>query len=268
MSALTHLALILFSLVLLPAQAASSYDNALSYQPEQQILPTLPVLEQKALAENKLLLVALGASWCHDSVALLERFAEPTLAAALAERFEIVLVDVAYLQYGQATTTRYQLPLYYGTPTVMIIDPSNRQLLNKPDLMQWTNAASFDEGAYQQYFLTTHFKQQFAATQQPALTEAAQQHIRDFEEQQAATLAMGYQHLSPLLAAYETDPQADRTEFMAVWDEVKRFRGSIIADVQALQQAAMLDAHSPLKIPSYNEFSFLKPADADKEKTN
>ncbi|MCF4007850.1 thioredoxin family protein [Rheinheimera sp. UJ63] len=265
MSTLTQLALILFCLLLFPVPAASAQDSALRYQPEQQILPTLPVLEQKALAENKLLLVALGASWCHDSVALLEHFAEPTLAAALAERFEIVLVDVAYLQYGQATTTRYQLPLYYGTPTVMIIDPSNRQLLNKPDLMQWTNAASFDEAAYQQYFLTTHFKQQFTQTQQPALTEALQQQIRDFEEQQAATLAIGYQHLGPLLAAMKSDAQADRAEFMAVWDEVRRFRGRIIADVQALQQAAALDASSPLKIPSYTAFSFLKPAEADKE---
>ncbi|MCC5451080.1 thioredoxin family protein [Rheinheimera sp. UJ51] len=265
MSTLTQLALILFCLLLFPVPAASAQDSDLRYQPEQQILPTLTVLEQKALAENKLLLVALGASWCHDSVALLERFAEPTLAAALAERFEIVLVDVAYLQYGQATTTRYQLPLYYGTPTVMIIDPSNRQLLNKPYLMQWTNAASFDEAAYQQYFLTTQFKQQFAQTQQSAITEALQQQIRDFEEQQAATLAIGYQHLSPLLLAYETDPLADRATFNAVWNEVKKFRSQIIADVLALQQAAMLDTSSPLKIPSYNEFSFLKPAEADKE---
>ncbi|MDP5034930.1 MAG: hypothetical protein NWQ42_02295, partial [Alishewanella sp.] len=83
--------------------------------------------------------------------------------------------------------------------------------------------------------------------------------------QQATILAQGYQHLSPLLLAYETDPQAERATFIAVWNEVKTFRSQIIADVQALQQAAMLDASSPLKIPSYNEFSFLKPADADKE---
>ncbi|MDP5458200.1 thioredoxin family protein [Alishewanella sp. SMS8] len=265
MNAFTSLALIIFSLVLLPVQAASKHDSGLTYQPEQQILPTLPALEQKAVAENKLLLVALGASWCHDSVALLEHFAEPTFAAALAERFELVLVDVAYLEFGQATTMRYQLPLYYGTPTVMIINPSNRQLLNKFDLMQWTNAASFDAAVYQQYFLQTDFKQQFAQSQQASINTAAQQQILDFEQQQATILAQGYQHLSPLLLAYETDPQAERATFIAVWNEVKTFRSQIIADVQALQQAAMLDASSPLKIPSYNEFSFLKPADADKE---
>lgn len=236
-------------------------DTAGRFLPEQQILPQLDALQQKAAAEQKLLLLVLGADWCHDSVALLQHFNQPDFAAALAQRFELAFVDVGFLQFGLAVTQRYQLPLYYGTPTVLIIAPDSGQLLNKTDLMHWTNAASFDEKAYQQYFIETDFKQRFSQEQQQmaGVNSALLQQITRFERQQAAKLQHAYSYLGPLLQAYKKSAQPAGAEFNQAWGEVKGFRSQILPDVQQLQhQVKTLAAGESLQLPVYPAFSFLK----------
>jgi hypothetical protein len=215
--------------------------DAWQFQREADVLAQLPKLEQQAATEHKLLLVVLGATWCHDSIKLLEHFNQSTMAQALKQRFAMAFVDVAYLEFGQAVTTRYQLPLYYGTPMVLIIDPKTRQLLNKTDLMHWTNAAAFDGAAYRQYFLQTDFVAQFA-TQQQALAGIKPQHlvqINQFEQQQAAQLMRAYQQLGPLLKAYKTSGQPASPEFKTRWDKIKAFRSNILPEVHKLQQQAI-----------------------------
>lgn len=211
------------------------------FQREADVLAQLPKLEQQAVTEQKLLLVVLGANWCHDSIKLLEHFNQRAMAQALKQRFVMAFVDVAYLEFGQAITTRYQLPLYYGTPMVLIIEPKTRQLLNKTDLMHWTNAASFDAAAYRQYFLQTDFVVQFAKQQQ-ALAGLKPQHlvqINRFEQQQAAQLMLAYQQLAPLLKAYKTSGKPASPEFKKRWNEVKAFRSNILPEVHKLQQQAI-----------------------------
>ena len=181
--------LMLCYLLLNPVQAATT-GRDLAFMPEQQVLAQLPQLQQQAAADNKLLLLVLGANWCHDSVALLQQFAKADFQQALQQRFVLALVDVGYLEYGQATANRYGLPLYYATPTVMVIAPQSGQLLNKMDLLHWSNAASFDLAAYQQYFLSHDFRQQFARQQQllAHISPAQPAQITQYEQQQAAKL--------------------------------------------------------------------------------
>lgn len=220
--------------------ASSTAAEPWRFQSEPEVLRQQPKLEQQAAAANKLLLVVLGANWCHDSVKLLERFNQPEMTQALKQRFELAFVDVAYLEFGKTTAERYQLPLYYGTPTVLIIEPKTRQLLNKTSVMHWTNAASFDVAAYRQYFLQTDFLAQFAKQQQ-ALAGIKPQHllqINQFEQQQAKQLMLAYQQLGPLLKAYKTSGQPANSEFKKLWDEVKTFRNNILPEVTQLQQQA------------------------------
>lgn len=210
------------------------------FLPEQQVLPKLELLQQKAAAEQKLLLLVLGADWCHDSKALQQHFAEPALATALAKRFEIAFVDVGYLEFGQATAQRFQLPHYYGTPTVMIIDPDKGQLLNKGDLMHWTSAANYAATAYTGYFIDTDFKQKFVQQQQQlaGISPDLLQQISAFEQQQAAALAKGYQHLGPLLRSYKESGQPAGAEFNQAWSKVKKLRTTIMPQLAELQQQA------------------------------
>lgn len=244
------------------AQSVASNSVAaksLQFQPESEVVARLPALEQQAAAEDKLLLVVLGANWCHDSVKLLERFHQPAMAQALQQRFNMAFVDVAYLEFGKTTTARYQLPLYYGTPTVLIIQPTTGQLLNKTDLMHWTNAASFEVAAYQQYFLHTNFVAQFNKQQQQlsGISPQQQAQINQFEQQQAAQLALAYQRLGPLLKAYKKSGKPASSEFQTLWDEVKVFRNNILPQVVQLQQQAnAAAADTPLQLPEMVNFSF------------
>lgn len=239
----------LFSTAVAANGVSSAGEGFLS---EQQVLPQLQLLQQKTAAQHKLFMLVLGADWCHDSKALQQRFNEPELAAALAKRYDIVFVDVGYLEFGRATTQRFQLPLYYGTPTVMIIDPDSGQLLNKPDLMQWTSAANFNAAAYQAYFVDTDFRQQFAQQQQQlgGISPAVLQQISAFEQQQADTLAQGYAYLRPLLRAYKESGQSANAEFNRSWNKVKAFRTRILPQVTELQQKAKtLAPGEPLRLP-------------------
>jgi hypothetical protein len=232
--------LLLFSLMIFSAPATTLADTPLAFLPEQHVLPQLPAIQQQAAAKQKLLLLVLGADWCHDSEALLAQFSQPEFSRALHQRYQLVFVDVGYLQFGQATAQRYQLPLYYATPTVMIIDPVNNQLLNKNDVMHWSNAASFDKAAYQQYFIDTDFKQQFASQQQQlaGISAPVLKQINQYEQQQATKLANEYQRLGPLLQAYKASGKPASTEFNQLWRDVKTFRNAILPKVQQLQQQA------------------------------
>ena len=240
--------LLLLSLLLNNVNAAVEAETQLAFLPEQQVLAQLPQLQQQAAADNKLLLLVLGANWCHDSVALLQQFAKAEFQQALQQRFVLALVDVGYLEYGQATANRYGLPLYYATPTVMVIAPRNGQLLNKMDLLHWSNAASFDLAAYQQYFLSHDFQQQFAHQQQQLAAVNPQQlaQIAQYEQQQAAKLAQEYQRLGPLLKAYKASGLPASAEFRQAWDEVKALRTAILPTVEQLQQQAIKAEPLPL----------------------
>lgn len=243
---------LLFS-VLLSLNVHSGPQREFQFLPESQQLSRLALLEQQAVAEQKLLLVVLGASWCHDSMALLEKFNEAGMAGALNQRYHLAFVDVGYLQAGSATMARYQQPIYYGTPTVMIIEPGRRQLMNKADLMHWTNAASLPLAEYQQYFLTEHVVQQFAKEQQQSaiISAEVQQQIRQFEQQQAATLAQAYLQLGPLLKAYKESGKPAAAEFKESWDTVKAFRTAILPQVAKLQlQATTLVPGEQLVLPA------------------
>ena len=241
MKVFTYSVLLLCGVLLFTARAAAVPVPVLKFLPEQQVLNQLPAMQHQATAANQLLLLVLGADWCHDSVALLEQFSHPGLNSALQQRYQLALVDVGYLQYGQASTQHFGLPLYYGTPTVMIIDPQTSQLLNKNDLMHWSNAASFELAAYQQYFIDTDFKQRFARQQQQLATVSAPvlAQIDQYEQQQAAKLANEYQRLGPLLKAYKASDKPATAEFNQLWRDVKIFRSAILPKVEQLQQQAV-----------------------------
>lgn len=245
-------------LLLQPALAADNTPAAGPFIAEPQLLAQLPTLEQQATAQQKQLLVVLGASWCHDSMALVKQFHQPPLQQQLAERFVITYADVGYLEAGRDISQRYGLPLYYATPSVLIINPETRQLLNKADLMHWSNAASLKTAEYRQYFINSDFSQHTGQQAAAALSQAHQLQIDAFEQQQAQQLWVGYQHLGPLLKAYKQDNPAAKAAFLPVWNEVKQFRTAIIPAVAALQQqAATLQPQQPLQLPATAAFSFL-----------
>ena len=237
--------------------AAQEASAASPFLAEQTVMQQLPQLEQQATAQQKLLLVVLGASWCHVSMALVKQFHQQPLQQQLAQRFVIAYADVGYLEAGRDISQRYGLPLYYATPSVLIINPETRQLLNKADLMHWSNAASLKTAEYRQYFINSDFTLHSGQPALAALSATHQQQINAFEQQQAQQLWAGYQHLGPLLKAYKQDDPAAKTAFLPVWNEVKALRISIIPQIDTLiQQAGTLQPQQPLQLPATAVFSF------------
>jgi thiol-disulfide isomerase/thioredoxin len=104
---------------------------------------------------GKMVLVVMGANWCHDSRALAGWFAMPRFAAMLKGRYELVYVDAGMPTIGQGknlhVAKRFGIKKIKGTPTVMILN-SGGKLLNRKDAPKWRNAASRQEAAIYHHF--------------------------------------------------------------------------------------------------------------------
>ena len=98
-------------------------------------------------------LLVLGANWCHDSRAFAGWTQNGRIGELVAERYELVFVNVGMPQTGDGhnlhIADRYELGELEGTPTVLIIGPdgtANGHLRNRDTAKSWRNAASRSEG--------------------------------------------------------------------------------------------------------------------------
>lgn len=86
-------------------------------------------------------LLVLGANWCHDSRALAAKFADPALAPLIAERYELVWVDVGMGDRNLDVAARFGVPKLAGAPTVLVLSAEGA-LLNAASVSEWRSAAS------------------------------------------------------------------------------------------------------------------------------
>ncbi len=146
----------LAGLVLLPACAntAAQQGNAAAeishpegaiYDPAINASAAVDAALVKAAEEDKLVLLVMGANWCHDSRALASYLMEPELAAVLDQNFEPVFLNVGLPQTGDG----YNLDIAErfgvspeGTPNVLVLNGEG-ELINTPeDAVSWRNSAS------------------------------------------------------------------------------------------------------------------------------
>jgi thiol-disulfide isomerase/thioredoxin len=95
----------------------------------------------RAQSGNRMVLLVMGANWCHDSRALAGWLAQPRFAAMIVARYELVYVDVGVRDRNIDIARRFGLSKIKGTPTAMILNGEGK-LLNKKDAPGWRNAAS------------------------------------------------------------------------------------------------------------------------------
>ena len=84
--------------------------------------------------------------------ALASRLNRPPLAALIQQEYELVFVDVGFLDKGREVVQQFGVPQFYATPTLLIIDPSSGALINDEDRHMWANAYSIDMPSSVQYF--------------------------------------------------------------------------------------------------------------------
>ncbi len=211
---------------------------------------------------QRLLLIVMGANWCHDSRALASRLYKDPLSTTVNENYEILFVDVGYLEKGKEVINSLGIPVYYATPTVLIVDPDTGQVVNDKNRHQWANAANISMEESLEYF------QLFAEYEANALQSEAETdvnlkvlltQIEAFEQIQADRLYQAYAVLAPMLHAFK---QGDEDAFsQATWDEVRDYRYQIPVDVEALQveareRVAAGETDIQLNYPVYPAFSW------------
>lgn len=245
-----------------PATPAAK-PGALFQSPDDSMAAVNATLDI-ARENNKLMLVVMGANWCHDSRALAARLDKEPLKSLVTEHYETIFVDVGYLDKGKDVITSLGVPIYYATPTVLIIDPVSGQLVNAQNRHQWGNADKISMEDSVEYFQLMANTDLDSLRQDNGVSDELQQpltEIDSFEQVQADRLFNAYAILAPMLRAME---KGDRTKFSdKYWNEVRDFRMKLPHDIAALRaeaytQAAAGEDNIKLKYPQYPAFSWEK----------
>jgi uncharacterized membrane protein len=105
----------------------------------------------RARANGHRVILVFGANWCHDSRALAGWFATPRFASMLANRYEIVWIDVGQKDRNLDLARRVGLDGIKGTPTVLVTDAAGKPL-NLKDAPKWRDASTRQENSIYDYF--------------------------------------------------------------------------------------------------------------------
>lgn len=120
------------------------------------------IIDSEFDGEQRVLAI-FGANWCHDSRDLVTMLQQPSIAALLAQQYQVVLIDAGMPQTGNGRNldlaARHGVADITGTPTVLVLD-GRGHLLNSPDNARaWRNASSRSEREVYR-FLRQHAKRQ------------------------------------------------------------------------------------------------------------
>ncbi|MEQ3639347.1 MAG: thioredoxin family protein [Alteromonas sp.] len=236
---LATLCSLLFAPITMASNNGDIDKSTLSYAPSESPLNDVIDAQKKAVENNKLLLVVLGAQWCHDSTGLASHFESEALQPILEKYYTTLLVDVGLLEDRRNITKRFDYPIYYATPTVMIVEPNTGTLLNRASMARWAHADSIPLVDYVEYF-TAHgelSEQEIAVLQSYTPTPEEM----SYNEQHAARLQAAYKELSPLLKDdINGDLEGDTTDnFYAMWKEVRQFRATLQKELMERTQAQL-----------------------------
>lgn len=203
----------------------------------QAVLASIQETRAQALRDDSKAMYVLGANWCHDSVDFAAMLAEPATAAVLEDGYVVQFINVGYLENIREYVKLFDVPVIYGTPTVMIVDPGTGTLLNREALSEWRNASNRKPGELRDYLARYAAPGQppAAAEPSPALAEALRS-IDEFERRQAERIYAAYEIVGPLLAAHDADEPAPG--FDLKWSNLAAMRSAITRDLGALRQSA------------------------------
>lgn len=220
---------------------------------------------QVAASKNQKALLVLGAQWCHDSKGLAMKFSTPEMQKILSKNYQTLFIDVGYLEKGFDIVKKFNLPVYYGTPTVLVIDPNSTEILNRASMQKWLSADRVKLADYIEYFDKFAENSVEQSNNESGKSNTSMQkylnQINDFEQQQATRLKSAYAIVGPLLQQYmESENKKASGEFSSKWEEVRSLRYRIQDDIQVLSAQAKQNIKAgtkqPLVFPNYPAFSW------------
>lgn len=127
-----------------------AHPEARAYAVKPEAAVDVDAALTRAAANGKRVLLVMGANWCHDSRALAGWLETPRFAGLVAERYELVFVNVGMPQSGDGhnldIARRFGLADFPGTPALLVLTPEGKAV-NLDTAASWRNAASRSEDA-------------------------------------------------------------------------------------------------------------------------
>jgi len=241
--------------------AAFSRDETKPFHASENVNADLDAVLARARAHGKLALILMGGNWCPDSLGLLAHFKDPKVAAVLDKHYEKLLVDVGAFDRGAEANLRFGMPVIYGTPTVLIVDPVNEKLLNQDDLQQFFTAAAMNADDVAAYFITKAdpaVRYAKAEVVNSGLLEKLYVDIAAFEEIQAKRIRKGFSIVGPMVVM-EKEDRPDN--FYALWGQLRSLRYQVPNDLMTLRatarrRVALGETDITLDFPAYPPLSW------------
>ena len=129
---------------------APAHPEATAYSVSEDANADVDAALARAAQDNKRVLLVMGANWCHDSRALAGWLETERFKGLVADRYELVYVNVGMPQKGDghnlAIARRFGLTDLPGTPNVLVLTPEG-DLVNAETATSWRDAASRSEGS-------------------------------------------------------------------------------------------------------------------------
>jgi len=223
-------------------------------------------LLNKAKTNNKLALIIMGADWCHDSRSLATKLYLPEVKNIIDTHYELLFVDVGYLTKIEKVITRFNMPVIYATPPVLIIDPETEQRLNGHNMHIWRDADLVSVEDTVKYF--TDMANQSRASYLPLNLKPDEQEklsqlnqmINEFEKAQSKRIYKAFTIIGPLIKEKKEGGKAKH--FAKHWKAVASLRYKITDDLALLREQAInisrKNTGEALVFPQYPAFEWEK----------
>ncbi|NVJ99634.1 MAG: thioredoxin family protein [Alphaproteobacteria bacterium] len=207
-------------------------ENFSPFHPSENAMAEVKGLLQKAADEHKLAMIIVGANWCHDSIGFMRHLDAPAVRAVVKKKYLTKTVDVGFLEHGKDIVGLFGLKAIYGTPTVMIVDPATKQLLNADTIHHWRDAAAMSDDEVLELLSGQASTTTSKEIQSPELKRLLGE-IDAFEAKHAARIYQAFTVIGPMLAAEERP-----ADFGHYWGQVRDLRYGITEDLKKLRQEA------------------------------
>lgn len=132
------------------AGSSHDYPEAESYAVSDDAEADVDAALARAAANDRRVLLVMGANWCHDSRALAGWLGTERFEALVEREYELVFVNIGMPQRGDGhnlgIARRFGLEELPGTPNLLVLTAEG-ELVNAETATTWRNAASRDEDA-------------------------------------------------------------------------------------------------------------------------
>jgi hypothetical protein len=244
-----------------PLYAQTTRDEQTPYHHTENAMGDIDKAIATAKAEDKLALIVLGANWCHDSRALAQRLGSDEMSQLMADDYILLYVDIGFYESNMELVKRFGLPIMFGTPTVLVVDPNTETLLNRDTMHKWLDAASVSLEDTQNHFTKLLNAEPIElVAEQSAQLRSLLAEISNFETSQSARITNGYSVLGPMLKDRVAGVGKNQ-EFMKHWVPLSKLRyglanGLIKLRSEAIRRDAAGEANVKLTYPVFAPLSW------------